>query len=364
MGMNYYEELGIPRTASEPEIRRAYKQLAKLLHPDQYPDEQLSSMADRQMRRLNGILEVLTDPVRRLEYDAGLDAASGLHAPKRPDRSDAVSGVLPRVLRSWLEPANRVFLLGIAIVVGLAWWFGVNTGKTEGEHAAHVMPAVRSAAPERTSEGPVRTSVPAPKATMTEEQNRKGAASGLPRIEPRRPLGETPRPQVRPAEPVPQAATEQRSEPEPRGPDPKAMHPSDSTAALPPAQPARDMSPSRRFAGKWLYVPPSARAGRQDLYPPEYIELTIDEQAGVLRGRYKARYRVADKAISPFVSFQFEGRAEAAGASFPWTGPGGAAGQVTLKLSSESALHVSWSADRLGELGLVSGEATLVRKQE
>lgn len=67
--MNYYEELGVAETATEEEIRRAYKKLARVLHPDQYQDEELRGICERQMARLNAIAEVLCDPARRREYD-------------------------------------------------------------------------------------------------------------------------------------------------------------------------------------------------------------------------------------------------------------------------------------------------------
>src|ERR1035437_9549291 len=70
--MNHYEELGVGCDAPTEEIRQAYKTLVRLLHPDGQTDGKLKAMAERQMQRLNGILEVLTDPQRRREYDEGL----------------------------------------------------------------------------------------------------------------------------------------------------------------------------------------------------------------------------------------------------------------------------------------------------
>jgi len=70
--MDYYEELGLSRTTSLDEIRHAYRQFARLIHPDQQPDEHLRRLAEIQMKRLNQILEVLTDAVQRREYDRSL----------------------------------------------------------------------------------------------------------------------------------------------------------------------------------------------------------------------------------------------------------------------------------------------------
>ena len=101
------------------------------------------------------------------------------------------------------------------------------------------------------------------------------------------------------------------------------------------------------------------------MYSPDYIELRVSESAGVLLGRYQARYRVTDRAIDPDVSFQFEGSASAPSTQLPWTGPGGAAGKVILRLVSADQLEVTWTANRLSSaLGLASGTAQLIRQQE
>ncbi len=144
--------------------------------------------------------------------------------------------------------------------------------------------------------------------------------------------------------------------------------PSDLPVELPPLAPPLPPSETDRtdedLAGEWLYVPP-LNAKHGELYPPEYIELRMTEEGGVLAGRYRARYRVSDRAISPDVTFHFRSRAGADGGKIAWTGAGGARGQLMLRRLENGSLEVSWTADQLGtDLGLVSGTATLVRKRD
>src|ERR671927_536178 len=67
--INYYEVLGVPREASQEEIRTAYRRLAKERHPD-HP----SGSAD-DFSLLQEAHAVLSDPNRRRKHDEALDLA-------------------------------------------------------------------------------------------------------------------------------------------------------------------------------------------------------------------------------------------------------------------------------------------------
>lgn len=69
---DYYGVLGIAPTATEDEIRHAYRKLAKLWHPDRYSagPEHLRAQAERRMRLLTEAHSVLADPEKRAEYDS------------------------------------------------------------------------------------------------------------------------------------------------------------------------------------------------------------------------------------------------------------------------------------------------------
>jgi len=64
--MDYYKILGIDNTASEQEIKKAYRKLARKLHPDLNPDD---THAKKKFQEINEAHEVLSDPEKRKKYD-------------------------------------------------------------------------------------------------------------------------------------------------------------------------------------------------------------------------------------------------------------------------------------------------------
>lgn len=66
---DYYEVLGVPRTASADDIKRAYRQLARKHHPDLQPAAERSQASER-LKEINEAYEVLGDAEKRSKYDA------------------------------------------------------------------------------------------------------------------------------------------------------------------------------------------------------------------------------------------------------------------------------------------------------
>jgi curved DNA-binding protein len=63
---DYYQTLGISKTASDDEIRKAFRKLAKQYHPDKNPG---SKTAEAKFKEINEAYEVLSDATKRARYD-------------------------------------------------------------------------------------------------------------------------------------------------------------------------------------------------------------------------------------------------------------------------------------------------------
>src|ERR1700728_5334938 len=91
---DYYGVLGVRRDADPDEIKKAYRRLARELHPDVNPDPE----TQERFKEITQAYEVLSDTEKRRMYDMGVDpfasAGSGAGGPFGPGFSSPLSDLL------------------------------------------------------------------------------------------------------------------------------------------------------------------------------------------------------------------------------------------------------------------------------
>src|SRR5258708_1846326 len=79
---DYYSIMGVPRTASDEDIKKAYRRLAREHHPDLHPEGE-KELHTRRMQEINEAYTVLSDKDKRAKYDRyGADWEAGPPPPR------------------------------------------------------------------------------------------------------------------------------------------------------------------------------------------------------------------------------------------------------------------------------------------
>lgn len=101
MANDPYKVLGIDRTATDEEVKKAYRELARKYHPDNYVNTPLADLAEEKMKEINEAYET----IRRMRKDDCRDTA---FTSDSPDGGEAYRGTQSRFreIRSYIESNN------------------------------------------------------------------------------------------------------------------------------------------------------------------------------------------------------------------------------------------------------------------
>ena len=115
-----YSVLGVPKTASEDDIRKAFRKLAKKHHPDLNPGDKASEAKFKEIGQAN---DILSDTEKRRRFDAGEIDGTGQEMPPRGfyrDQAEFETGRAPPEIAAAQEAIRRADHL----VVIFPLWLG------------------------------------------------------------------------------------------------------------------------------------------------------------------------------------------------------------------------------------------------
>jgi DnaJ-class molecular chaperone len=113
---NYYELFGLTPEASPEDIRKAYIQLAKQFHPD----HNINNTDDRRMIELNQIYEVLSNPIKKQEYDARFTPTKTYDFTKVRESNIPKQQQKKRVIKQ-KRPVSTYFKTMLSVIL----WIGI-----------------------------------------------------------------------------------------------------------------------------------------------------------------------------------------------------------------------------------------------
>ena len=350
--MTLYDEVGLSRQATADEIKQAYHNFVRLLHPDAVRDPALQVLAEAQLKRINAVFDVLNDAKRRTEYDA------------HNDQGQATELVVAQYARTRPPTMAGSSVWGAAVVVALLVLIWIAAGPPESAGRAHAAEAPIADPIKRSVElASIVDNTAAPMPVEVAQQLRQLRRELRAAQNEQRTARVELAAEADSANAEVNAPSEDDDDPTPAPPLVSSLGSKmTQTRAPTPA----GLPPQSSLIGTWLYAQRAGEAPKKDWYPPDYIELKIQPLADGVAGRYQGRYRVGDRPISPEVRFHFESKAASGkGEALSWTGANGAKGEIRLRQTSALTLQVDWTTTEPGRVpSLTAGSSLLVRSPQ
>jgi len=326
--LTHYDDLGLAAGASGEEIREAYLNLVRLLHPDLSSEPSLKRFSENQLKRVSRAYAVLSDPARRRRYDAQLAGADTAGAeeeepeePVREQRSVGRSRARAWITLGWL-------ICAFAGIIGIGWYVSQQAGEPSAPVQVNAAPNPPASA----------TTAAQPAAAPSDAADKPADPDAL-------------RSELAATKAERDHALEQTVL--------QAKELDFLTGRVLSGRPAPGAS---RFSGVWVLPVPKVPAPAS-AFTPESVDLILSAQQDSVEGRFRARYPGMGAPDPPMVRFYLEGKIQDDVANANWVGEDGSKGEIQLKLASDNALQLVWSTNQPGkQSGPDTGTLALVRK--
>jgi curved DNA-binding protein CbpA len=182
---DYYEVLGVTRGATDHDIRRAFRELAKIYHPDRNPGD---AEAEGSFKNINEAYDALRDANRRAIYDHHLAEAEEDRFEKEPTGS---------LWQGFMAVLIMIVVLGGASILYYVFWLKHSGGIEKGVERGAIGPQDKKKDQEQLnsknkSTGSIGKSGPARDANRETALNGSGSMAGAPQF-PEAPKGDVPK---------------------------------------------------------------------------------------------------------------------------------------------------------------------------
>lgn len=326
--LTHYDDLGLAAGASGEEIREAYLNLVRLLHPDLSSEPSLKRFSENQLKRVSRAYAVLSDPARRRRYDAEL---GGLHEANSEDEEPDEPALEKRSVgrsraRAWITLGWLI--CAFAGIIGIGWYVSQQAGEPS-------PPVQVNAAPNPPAGTPAAAQ---PSAAASDTPDKSADPDSL-------------RSEL--------AATKTDRD---RALEETVLQAKELDFLTGRVLNGRTAPGAGRLSGVWV-LPVAKVPAAASAFTPESVDLILSAQQDSLQGRFRARYPGMGAPDPPMVRFYLEGKIQEDVANASWVGEDGSKGEIQLKLASDNALQLVWSTTQLGkQSGPDSGTLALVRK--